>query len=157
MIWFPELTVLFLFFLARAASAYLPTALSVALRPLFPCMFKYAQVYPLKPAPFCTLFAGLGSTNKFATFFCLFAIFILHSQESELIAIFWTGRPHSLGSCHFRSIWTTCLPQKGGGVPLSALPKDTTSKLAGLFSTTSHKCGAPNREAVDTIFKSLLV
>ena len=29
----------------------------------------------------------------------------------------------------------TCLPHKGGGVPLSALPKDTTSKLAGLFST----------------------
>ena len=31
----------------------------------------------------------------------------------------------------------TCLPHKGGGVPLSALPKDTTSKLAGLFSTLS--------------------
>ena len=28
-----------------------------------------------------------------------------------------------------------CLPHKGGGIPLSALPKDTTSKLAGLFST----------------------
>ena len=33
--------------------------------------------------------------------------------------------------------WATCLPHKGGGVPLSALPKDTTSKLAGLFSTLS--------------------
>ena len=31
----------------------------------------------------------------------------------------------------------TCLPHKGGGIPLSALPKDTTSKLAGLFSTLS--------------------
>ena len=31
----------------------------------------------------------------------------------------------------------TCLPHKGGGVPLSALPKDTTSKLAGLFFTLS--------------------
>ena len=31
----------------------------------------------------------------------------------------------------------TCLPHKGRGVPLSALPKDTTSKLAGLFSTLS--------------------
>ena len=37
------------------------------------------------------------------------------------------------------------------GVPLSALPKDTTSKLAGLFSTTSHKCQAPSKEAIDTI------
>ena len=41
---------------------------------------------------------------------------------------------------------------KAGGVPLNALPKDTTSELAGLFSTTSHKCRAPSREAVDTIF-----
>ena len=32
-------------------------------------------------------------------------------------------------------VWATCLSHKGGGVPLSALPKDTTSKLAGLFST----------------------
>ena len=29
----------------------------------------------------------------------------------------------------------TCLPHKGGGVPLNALPKHTTRKLAGLFST----------------------
>ena len=43
------------------------------------------------------------------------------------------------------------------GVQLSALPKDTTSELAGLFSTTSRKCQAPSREAIDTIFKSLLV
>ena len=51
----------------RAAPAFLPTALSVALRPLFPFrQAQYAQVFPLKPAPFCTLFAGLGSTNKSA-------------------------------------------------------------------------------------------
>ena len=72
-------------------------------------------------------------------------------EKANCIAIFWTGRPHSLGSCNFRGVWTTCLPHKGGGVPLSALPKDTTSELAGLFSTTSHKCRAPSREAVDTI------
>ena len=28
---------------------------------------QYAQVFPLKHAPFCKLFAGLGSTNKSAT------------------------------------------------------------------------------------------
>jgi len=28
----------------------------------------------------------------------------------------------------------TCLPLKGGGVPLSVFPKDTTSELAGFFS-----------------------
>ena len=67
MIWCFGQTALFLFHLARAAPAYLPTALCVALRPLF--FFQQAQyvkVFPLKPTPFCTLFAGLGSTNKSA-------------------------------------------------------------------------------------------
>ena len=58
---------LFLFLLPRPAPAYLPTALSVTLRPLFSFQqAQYAQVFPLKPAPFCTLFAGLGNTNKSA-------------------------------------------------------------------------------------------
>ena len=60
-------TALFLFLLAKAAPAFLPSALSVALRPLFPFrQAQYVQVFPLKFAPFCTLFAGLGSTNKSA-------------------------------------------------------------------------------------------
>ena len=63
MIWYSGETTLFL--LARVAPAFLPTALTVALRPLFPFrQAQYVQVFPLKPAPFCTLFAGLGSTNK---------------------------------------------------------------------------------------------
>ena len=53
--------------LAKAAPTFWPTALSVALRPLFPFrQAQYAQVFPLKPAPFCMLFAGLGNTNKSA-------------------------------------------------------------------------------------------
>ena len=73
MIWCFGQTALFLFLLARAAPAFLPTALSVALRPLFPFrQAQYAQVFPLKPAPFCTLFAGLGSTNKSAIFLLFF-------------------------------------------------------------------------------------
>ena len=67
MIWYSGLTALFLFFLARAAPAFLPTALSVALRPLFPFrQVQYVQVFPLNPAPFCTLFADLGNTIKSA-------------------------------------------------------------------------------------------
>ena len=66
-IWCFVQTALFLFLLAKAAPAYLPTVLSVALRPLFPFQqAQYAQVILLKPAPFCTLFAGLGSTIKSA-------------------------------------------------------------------------------------------
>ena len=52
------------FLLARAAPAYLPTAFSVALRPLQQA--QYAQVFLLKPAPFCMLFAGLAITDKSA-------------------------------------------------------------------------------------------
>ena len=69
MIWYSGLTALFLFLLTRAALAFLPTALSVALRPLFPFrQAQYVQVFPLMPAPFCTLFAGLGNTMKSAIF-----------------------------------------------------------------------------------------
>ena len=72
MIWCFRLTALFLFLLARAALAFLPTALAVALRPLFPFQqAQNSQVFPLKPAPFCMLFAGLGSTNKYAIFLLL--------------------------------------------------------------------------------------
>ena len=72
MIWCFGLTALFLFLLAQAASAFLPTALSVALRPLFPFrQAQYAQVFPLKPAPFCMLFAGLSSTKKSAIYLLL--------------------------------------------------------------------------------------
>ena len=88
MIWYYRLTALFLFLLARAAPAFLPTALCVALRPFFP--FRQAQfvpVLPLKPAPFCTLFAGLGSTNKSAIFllFSYYLTLVLSSLPSFLL------------------------------------------------------------------------
>ena len=65
-------TALFLLILARATLAYLPSALSVALKPLFSFQqAQYAQVFPLKPAPLSMLFAGLSSINKSATFLFL--------------------------------------------------------------------------------------
>ena len=87
MIWYSGQTDLFL--LARAAPAFLPTALSVALRPLFP--FRQAQfvpVFPLKPAPFCTLFAGLGNTIKSAIFLFFFSCLtlVLSSPPSFLLS-----------------------------------------------------------------------
>ena len=66
-IWCFGQTALFLSLLEKTSLAYLPTALSVSPRPLFPSLHaRYAQVFPLKPAPFCMLFAGLGSINKSA-------------------------------------------------------------------------------------------
>ena len=77
-----------LFLLAKAALGFLPTALSVALRPLFPFrQAQFVQVFSLKPAPFCTLFADLGSTNKPATFllFSSFVILVLSSLLCPLL------------------------------------------------------------------------
>ena len=77
-------------FLTMAALAYLPTALSVALRPLF--FFQqaqYAQLFLLKLAPFCTLFAGFGSINKSAIFllFSSYLILVLSSSSCSLLRL----------------------------------------------------------------------
>ena len=78
MTWYSGQTALFLFHLARAAPAYLPTALCLTLGPLF--SFRQAQfvsVFPLKPAPFCTLFAGFGNIIKSAISLLFFSCLTL--------------------------------------------------------------------------------
>ena len=91
MIWYSAQTALFLFLSARAAPAFLPTALSVALRPLFPFrQAQYVQIFQLKLAPFCTLFAGLGSTSKSAisVLFSYYLTLILFSPPCPLLHLF---------------------------------------------------------------------
>ena len=89
-IWYSGQTALFLFLSAKAALAYLPNALFVAWRPLFPFrLAQYAQVSLLKPAPFCTLFAGLGSTNKSATFLLLYLTLVLSSPLYPFLHLFF--------------------------------------------------------------------
>ena len=111
MIWYSGLTALFLFLLAKAAPAFLPTALSVALRPLFPFrQAQYVQVFPLKPAPFCTLFAGLGSTIKSAIslLFSSCLTLVLSSPPSFLSSqTLWQiwQELSSLSSCSIRLQW----------------------------------------------------
>ena len=78
------------FLLVRAAPAFLPTAISVAPRPLFPFhQAQYVQVFPLKPAPFCTLFAGLDSTIKSAIFllFSYYLTLVLSSPPCPLLRL----------------------------------------------------------------------
>ena len=83
MFWCSGLTALFLLLLAKAAPAYLPTAFFVALKPLFPFQqAQYVQVIPLKPTPFCTLFAGLGSIIKPAT-----SLLLLSDSRSVLATL----------------------------------------------------------------------
>ena len=99
MIWYSEQTALFLFLLARAAPAFLPIALSVALRPLFSFrQAQYAQVFRLKPAPFYTLFAGLGSTNKPAI-----SLLLLSDSRSVLATL--SSPPSFLLSQTLWQIW----------------------------------------------------
>ena len=55
------------FFTAKTVLVFLPTAHFVVLRPPFPIrQVQFVQVFPLKPAPFCKLFADLNSTKKSA-------------------------------------------------------------------------------------------
>ena len=88
MIWYSRLGALFLFLLANAASAYLPTALSVALRTLFPFQqAQYVQVFPLKRTPFCPLSADLGSTNNstISLLFTYYLTLVLSSPPCRLL------------------------------------------------------------------------
>ena len=114
MIWYSGQTALFLFLLAKAPPAYLPTALSVAPRPLFPFQqAQHVQVFVLKPAPFCKLFAGLGSTNMSATSLLLLAntrsvLATLSSPQSFLLPqTLWQPWQElsSLSSCSIRLQW----------------------------------------------------
>ena len=57
MIWYSGLTAFFLFPLPRATPAFLPTALSVALRPLFP--FRQAQYVQVFSAEACAILHAL--------------------------------------------------------------------------------------------------
>ena len=114
MIWYSGLTALFLFILAGAAPACLPTALSVVLRPLFPFQqARFVPVFPLGPAPFCMLFAGLGSTNWSA----ISLLFLSNSRSvlttlssppsfrlSETLLQIWQELS-SLSSCSIRLQW----------------------------------------------------
>ena len=113
-IWYSGLTTTFLFLLAKKAPAYLPTALSVALRPPFSFQqAQYVQVFPLKPAPFFTLFAGLGSTNKSASSLLLLSdsrsvLATLSSPPSFLLPqTLWQiwQEPSSISLCSIRLQW----------------------------------------------------
>ena len=94
-------------------------------------------------------------SSRCKTFF-YFAMFILHLPESRLYCYILDGRFALAYELPFPR-FMDCLPHKGAGFRLNALPKDTTSELVGLFSITSPKCRAPSIGAVVIIFFNLLV
>ena len=116
MIWCSGQTALFLLLQAKVALAYLPTALSVALRPIFPFQqVQYVQLFLLKPAPCCTLFAGLGSINNSAISLLLssYLTLVLSSPPCPpsflLPQTLWQiwKKLSSLSSCSVRLQWVS--------------------------------------------------
>ena len=111
MIWYFGQMALFLFLLAKMAPAYLPSAFAVAPRPLFPFrQAQYVQVFPVKSAPFCTLFAGLGSLTKPTTSLFLqsdspFVFATLSSLPSFLLPQTLWQKLSSFFSCFIRLQW----------------------------------------------------
>ena len=81
---------LFLLLLVRAAPAYLQATFPMALGPLFPFRRVWCvRVFLLGPAPFCPLFAGLGSVGKHATslLFSSCLILVLFSPLCPLLRL----------------------------------------------------------------------
>ena len=154
MIWCSGQTALFLSLLAKTGLAYLPTALSVALRPSFSFQqAQHAQVFPLKPAPSCTLFAGLGSTNKSAIFllFSSYLTLILSSPPCSLLHLsFYLNlcqKLFSLSSSFIRPQWVPGhlflpdddladeLARLGALLVSSAMPCSHFSLISGIHSS----------------------
>ena len=145
---------MFFFLLAKAARVFLPTALFVALRPLFPFwQAQYTQVFPLKPAPFCTLFAGFGSTNKSAISLLLpdsrYVLTTLSSPPSFLLSqTLWQiwQELSSLFSCSIRLQWvpgysflpgnnaTDKLARRGALLAPSAIPCSLSCLISCIHS-----------------------
>ena len=60
--------------------------------------------------------SSVSSTCMVLYFFSILP-YLFSTKKQNVSLYFWTGRPHSLGSCHFRGVWAICLSPKGGVIP----------------------------------------
>ena len=149
--WYSGQTALFLFLLARETSAYLPTALSVALSPLF--HFRQAQcvqVSPLKPAPFCMLCARLGNTIKSA----IFLLFLLLLSDSRSVLATLSSPPSFLLSQTLWQIWQELSSLSSCFIRLQWVPGH--SFLPGNDAADGEGCLRPPESLVVSLLLSLV-
>ena len=150
MIWCSGQTVLFLSLLEKTALAYLPAALCGTEATFFFQQAQYAQVFPLKPAPFCMLFAGLDSTNKSAIslLFSYYLTLVLSSAPCSLPHLsFYLNLCQKLSSRFSSSIRLQWIPghsflrdndtadelaRRGALLVLSAIPCRHSSLISGI-------------------------
>ena len=114
---------------------------------------QYVQVFPLKPAPFCMFFAGLGSTNKSAISLLFFSCLtlVLSSPPSFLLSqTLWQiwQELSSLSSCSIRLRWVPGhlflpgndtadkLARRGALLTPSAIPRSLSPRIRSRFSRT---------------------
>ena len=136
-IWCSEQTALFLSLLEKTGLAYLPTALSVPSRsPFFFQQARYAQVFPLKLAPSCTLFAGLGNTNKSAIslLFSFYLTLALSLPPCSLLHLsFYLNLCQKLFSLFSSSIRLQWAPGH------SFLPDDDAADILSHLNSSTHR------------------
>ena len=133
----------------------------MALRQLFPFrQAQYVQVFLLKPAPFCTLFAGLGSTNKSAIslLFSYYLTLVLSSPPSFLLSqtLWQIWQQLSSLSCSIRLHWVpghSFLPGNDAGDELARrgallVPSAISCSLSPLISRIHSRLISDRRRTV---------
>ena len=147
----------------RGSGVLANCCLSVALRPLFPFrQVPYVQVFPLKPAPFCTLFAGRDSTNKSAI-----SLLLLSDSRSVLATLLSPPSflfPQTLGKI-LQELSSPFVLSDYNGSPDTRFSRETTRLMSwsggeasllapsAIFCRLSSRKGSGNNNIPEASFK----
>ena len=130
------------------------TSLLVALRPLFSFrQAQFAQVFPLKQAPFCTPSAGVGSNNKSAIsfFFSSYMTLILPSPLCPLLHLFFYLK--LCGRSGRNCLFSPPVPSDYNGSPDTRFSRGTTRLMSW---PNGERCLRPPQSLVVSLLLSLV-